>query len=213
MADPANPGNFENADAEKKLISKKKSRHLTIVLFLVCSVITNVLLARKVELLKDAIMQLKSEGRLQLGSQLPPFEARTLEGIAQVVDFKSTKIPTVLYVFTPQCGWCKKNLENLRVLIDKSGARYKIIGVSLTREDLKEYMEREHLAFPVYTDLTDATKSIYRLGGTPETIVVSTEGKVLKVWLGAYTNDLREEIQGYLGLQLPGCCAEPTPAT
>jgi len=45
-----------------------------------------------------------------------------------------------------------------------------------------------------------------RLRVAPTTIVISPEGKVLKVWTGAYRDGLRQEIEAFLGVHLLRCC-------
>jgi peroxiredoxin len=179
---------------------------VSVLLF--ASVVLNVFLARKVSMLRATIEAFKSEGRLQVGTKVPVIEGLSVDGTNQTLDYGSVRIPTVLYVFTPQCGWCAKNVENLRTLIANSGSGYRVIGISLTKQDLKKYLEKERLSLPVYTDVGDSTRIAYRLGGTPTTIVISPEATVLKVWSGAYTDGIRQEIESYLRVQLPGCCKE-----
>ena len=55
--------------------------------------------------------------------------------------------------------------------------------------------------------MTAKTLQSLGLGSTPQTIVVSPEGKVLKVWTGAYDDKLKSEIEDYFGTQLPGLSA------
>jgi hypothetical protein len=40
--------------------------------------------------------------------------------------------------------------------------------------------------------------------GTPRTLVVSREGKVVATWFGAYGGDLRRKVEEYFQLSLPG---------
>ena len=44
----------------------------------------------------------------------------------------------------------------------------------------------------------------YRLSGTPQTIVVSSRGEVMKNWNGAYVGDVKHEVESYFGIILPG---------
>jgi peroxiredoxin len=69
---------------------------------------------------------------------------------------------------------------------------------------LKEYVEEHQLKFPVYSGLKGETIQALGLGGTPQTIIVSPDGRVLKVWKGAYADNLRPEVEAYFGIQLPG---------
>lgn len=53
--------------------------------------------------------------------------------------------------------------------------------------------------FPVY-EVSAESALAYRLGGTPQTIVVSPYGQVVKIWDGAYEGDLKREFE----VGLPG---------
>ena len=101
----------------------------------------------------------------------------------------------------------QKNVLNLHGLIDQADGRYRVVGVSLTRQDLDSYVRSENLQIPIYADIRTDVRDSYRLGGPPETIVVSPEGKVLKIWMGAYEPPTRSEIEQFLGVHLPGCCS------
>ena len=81
---------------------------------------------------------------------------------------------------------------------------FRFIGLSLAEPGLKEYVEEHHLKFPIYAGLTRETIQSLGLGRTPQTIVVSPEGKILKVWMGAYVEEMRPEVEAYFGVQLPG---------
>jgi peroxiredoxin len=173
---------------------------------LLLSVFLNILLARDVSTLKRNADKLIEEGRLKVGAAVPSIRAHSVEGEDDVLNFAEFDAPTVLYVFTPQCPWCRKNVGNLHALIESSGPRFRVVGISLTSRELKEYLSQEHLNFRVYTDLQESTRIAYHLGGTPMTIVISPQAEVLKVWYGAYQDDIRPEIERYFHVHLPGCC-------
>ena len=143
---------------------------------------------------------------LTAGTEMPSIEAQTVNGVPGTIDYASASVPTVLYVFTPQCGWCKRNLPDLHALADQAGNKYRLIGLSLTDRDLKQYIDTQHLDFPVYTHLSSATMSAYQLGGTPATIVISPQGKILNSWVGVYGDGIKEKIESSLQVSLPGCC-------
>ncbi len=42
------------------------------------------------------------------------------------------------------------------------------------------------------------------LGPTPQTIVISPQGKVLKSWVGAYHDKTQREVETEFGVLLPG---------
>jgi hypothetical protein len=88
-------------------------------------------------------------------------------------------------------------------LADAKANDFRFVGLSLDESGLKEYVERHQLKFPVYARLPAETVESLGLGSTPQTIVVSPEGEIVKVWSGAYIEDLRSEVEAYFGIQLP----------
>lgn len=53
-------------------------------------------------------------------------------------------------------------------------------------------------------DLPVDVKANYKFGGTPQTLVVSADGHVIKNWTGAYSGSLKTEIEGFFQIELPG---------
>ena len=107
-------------------------------------------------------------------------------------------------MITPSCIWCKRNQANINKVADTKANDFRFIGLSLAEPGLKEYVEDHHLKFPMHTGLTRETIQSLGLGSTPQTIVVSPEGKILKVWMGAYDEEVRSEVEAFFGVQLPG---------
>jgi peroxiredoxin len=147
-----------------------------------------------------------SQRSLQVGATVPEIVGLRSDGSTALLQYGEVNVPTVLYVFTPQCGWCKKNLANLHALIDQAGTRYRVIGIALTRQDLDAYVKNENLSLPVYSDIRTDIREAYQLGVTPETIIVSPESKVLKIWRGVFQESVKKDIERFLYIQLPGCC-------
>ncbi len=175
-----------------------------LTIFLVCSVLINVLLARKVARLANNIRVLKSEGQLATGSTVPAIEAKDLSGKPAFVSYMEGDIPTVLYVFTPSCRWCERNFHNVQTLVNETHGKYRFVGLSLSRDNLNEYVLQHDYGFPIYTDLPSTITSTYKMGGTPQTIVVSSDGKVVNSWMGAYSGSLKQEVETFFGVDLPG---------
>jgi len=100
-------------------------------------------------------------------------------------------------------------LPNFKKLIALKGDEYRFIGLSLTDQGLVEYVSRNDLKLPVYTGLTSDTVKTYKLGGTPQTIVVSPEGRVLQDWMGVYTGDQKSEVEAFFHISLPGIESTP----
>ena len=171
---------------------------------LVVSVALNVALARRNKAFSTALFSVKAEQSLPIGSTLPPIEAFDLAHNLHVLKYDPATSPTVFYIFSPQCGWCAKNASNLRVLSERIKGRYRLIGLSLSSAGLNEYVAQQGMDFPIYTNLSQQSIAAYHLGGTPATIVVSAEGKLLREWKGAYIGSSKREIEEYFGVSVPG---------
>lgn len=110
----------------------------------------------------------------------------------------------MLYIFTPDCHWCARNLENIKAVGGQVGNRYRLIGISLSGDKLEEYLAQSQLNFPVYHSPTDASRLAYDMVATPTTIIISKEGKVVRIWRGAYGTDRQEEVEHFFNIKLPG---------
>lgn len=154
--------------------------------------------------MRERIQTLKSEQRLVAGTFVPPIRATDPDGRGVTISYTGDGISTVLYVFAPDCGWCKRNIANVRAMAHNTPPRVRFIGLSLTGDGLREYLSQNDLGFPVCWGISDDVKAAYKIGGTPQTILISDQGRVLKNWMGAYSGELKKEIEAYLGVTLPG---------
>jgi peroxiredoxin len=194
----------------KKLISGKfgalLSFNTVLTLFLVCSVVINVMLARRVAALKQAADDAAQGRRLKPGTPMPPMEVKSLDGSPVTVSYEGS-LKTVLYVFSVTCHWCEQNLDNIKALSASAPGRYRLVGISLDRDDagaVRDYVSKHGLTFPVYYEPSLATFKSYKLGGTPQTIVISPDSKVMNDWAGAYNAELKPELENFFGISLPG---------
>jgi hypothetical protein len=129
---------------------------------------------------------------------------KEVDGAAAFVNWASDARPTFVYIFSPSCIWCQRNLQNIKALSGTQGSAYRFIGLSLSSNGLKKYVEENELKFPVYTSASDANGREIKLHATPQTLIVSPNGRVDEAWLGAYTGRMQGEIERKLGVHLPG---------
>lgn len=181
-------------------VRRKRADGLLLVL-LVASLSLNVYLGWRV---RRAPSPPPSVAKLSPGAKVNPVAATGMDGRQMTISYNDTDKPTVFYVITPSCIWCERNRQNIDELTKAKGKDFRFVGLSLSAEHLKEYVERHHLNFPVYTGLkSDAIQSL-GIAGTPQTIVISPEGLVLKNWSGAYREETQREIEDYFQVRLPG---------
>ncbi len=179
-----------------------------VILLLAGSLSFNVFLGWKVKRLQNIIARNANEVKVLEGMQVSSISVKDLNQNLKVITYNDKNLPTVLYIFSPNCKWCDRNEENIKMLISNRADTYCFIGLSLTDLHLKEYMDKHNLAIPIYTNPSSDAISGLGLGSTPQTIIISPQGKVLKNWLGAYNDALKAEVEGYFNLQLPGVASQ-----
>jgi peroxiredoxin len=150
---------------------------------------------------------------LKTGSEVPALQVETLQGTAATIKYDEVSTPTVLYVFTPSCQWCAKNLDNLRTLAQSARAgKYRLVGISLD-PNVSQYLKDEGLDFDVYVKPSLETLQSYGFGVTPQTFIISNTGKLQKMLNGAYVGQSQADLEAHLGLKLPGLKQSPAKAS
>lgn len=141
------------------------------------------------------------------GTRITALRVRALDGTVTTLEWQTAKKASVVYVFTPNCHWCKQNLENVRVLAAAREDAYRFIGLSLTETNLRDYCRESNISFPVYTLADRQTIKDLHLGATPDTFVVSSSGEVTFATKGAYAGKAASDVERFFGIRLPGLVA------
>ncbi len=90
--------------------------------------------------------------RVNPGERARPLTVKSTDGLQQLISMDGSELPTVLYVFTPPCEWCERNLPNVAALAEGAAGRYRLIGLSLDRNKLNDYLAARSLTFPVFME-------------------------------------------------------------
>jgi hypothetical protein len=143
-------------------------------------------------------------GSVAVGKRVPALAAAELSGRHSLIEWAADSRPAVLYVFSPSCVWCLKNLPNAKALWAGCHDRYRFVALSPTSTGLAEYVAAHALPFQVYSNPVGREGQAFAVSGTPTTMVISNGGEVERLWVGAYTGQSQEEIQAYFGIALPG---------
>lgn len=177
---------------------------LLVLILLGTSLGLNLLLARRVRQLGATIDGQSSHEQLRVGTLVPPIIAKDLEGRSSTVAYVGSNQRTILYVFSPQCVWCARNAGNFEALLKARRGDDRFIGLSLSDVGLPEYVRNNKLTIPVLAGLSPGAIRAYKLGGTPQTLVISPEGRVVKNWQGAWINKEKSDIEAFFHVTLPG---------
>lgn len=181
-------------------MTNKKTVDLYLVIVLGFSLFVNVGLAMKVHKLTLLTTPVPLQ-QLTVGSRVESLDASDVSGKARHLVFGPGGKPVVLYAFTPTCGWCAKNLSNIKEIYRLKHPEFEFVGVSLSPNGVPEYISRTEFPLDVVKDPSAASREKFHLNETPETIVVDSSGIVKQVWLGAYTSDTCRKIEQFF--QMP----------
>jgi peroxiredoxin len=175
-------------------------RRIVFWLALSISVTLNGLQGMRILKIED---ELSVKGPLAEGDRVPNLVGKDLVGKDQTIAFGGSPLPTLLYVFSPSCVWCERNAGSINSLAEKlAGTKARVVGVSLASEGLQEFVDRHHIAFPVLTEIPSSLGEAYKLGPTPETIIVSPQGKVVMNWTGAFSGPAGPLIEKFFSLRI-----------
>jgi len=159
----------------------------------------------------EAMRLIGSRNEIATGDVVPEFVAAETGGTQATVALAGSERPTLIYVFSPTCHWCGRNWLNVNALAGRLRQSHRIIGVSLSARRLAEYAQKARIPFPVYSvDMERPLGPDKKLfsAATPETLLVDTNGKVQRIWRGAYADLTKREMETYFGVSLPGLIPE-----
>jgi peroxiredoxin len=140
---------------------------------------------------------------LQVGETVLPLEAKDLRGNTRTLRYGDSREPTVLYVFSPTCYWCARNLQSISTVVQSAGKRYRFVGLSLSEDSLPAYLKQHDLRMVAYyVDPASTSRIQYKLWSTPTTLVISPRGEVIKAWVGAYIGENKTEVERFFSVRL-----------
>lgn len=193
-----------------RLISHFQWRTFPLIGVLAASLGLNVVQRAAIQKLESSLDAANSLPQLRDGMAVSALAARDLSGHDVLLGFDD-RVSTVFYVFGPSCIWCERNLVSINQLASRPDGRFRFIGITTaSRKDVTTYLGTRKVAFPVYADVSPRSAREYRLGITPQTIVVGKGGEVLKVWSGAFTGSVKPEVEAFFSIQLPELRWAPT---
>lgn len=182
---------------------------IVLAMMLVVSVSLNVTLAYKLRGfmgIQAGRMAEIEASRLKSGTTVPLISAKRADVAGnpiETIDYRDDNRPTVLYVLSPTCGWCARNESSVKKLIGERGKEFRFIALSLAEEEEREYGVTQSLGIPLYTGIGEDVRKAYGMGGTPQTIVISPRGAVIKNWYGAYFDKKKESVEDFFHVRLP----------
>ena len=176
--------------------SKSFSKFLLIVLFV--SVAINASQARKIRSLVDSPTSVRSK----VGEVATSFTGVGRDGRPVSIDFTGGHA-TVLYFFSPTCESCERNWDNVKALARASQGKYRLIGMTAI-SDFATFAQQRGLDFELVGGISATTREAFGLGGTPQTLVVSSQGRISHGWIGSFDGRRKHAIERFFEVELPG---------
>ena len=150
------------------------------------------------------------DAKVDVGDALAALNVRELSGRRHNVLLAREK-PTILYLFSENCGFCTQNIENVKRLEAQTRGTFGFVAVGLSSVSIGSYVKAHKFSFPVYV-LNYREWKANRLAGTPCTYVIDQQGKVRRKWMGTY-HSKKGELEAYFGVSLLSDSGETGGAT
>lgn len=146
---------------------------------------TELLLMRENRALAAQVSLLRKTFELEAGMPLRPLSGYGLHGRRKVLFYEGGR-DTLLLVFSPECSPCDANWPNWRTALRAAGGNVRAVFVDPTTiRPSRAFVRGRGLSADSVFARVDAQSVLeYRLRFTPQTILVSPEGRVLWIWTG-----------------------------
>ena len=142
---------------------------------------------------------------LHPGTIVPSLSGKDLDGKDFTLSYTNDPRKVVLLVFSPRCGFCNRNMPNWKAILqglDRNS--YRIVAVSIISDGVKEYVSEQKLTdVPIIAEVDPKGRVSYEMNVTPQTILINSDGKVEKLWIGLFSPDERSDVEQSFSLKLP----------
>jgi hypothetical protein len=153
--------------------------------------------AKAVERNNEALRHFALE--IKAGARVPPLEGVDLAGNWARIGFDQQK-PLLVFVFSPRCAFSDRNWTTWSALSPVPEQRVRVAYVDVSKTADAAYLRAHPTGNALVIAKPDARAiTSYNLSMTPQTILVDSQGTVLKVWSGVLTASDVADIRASLG--------------
>jgi len=170
---------------------------LALCLVLLASNLVLLRQAKAVERNNEALRHFALE--IKAGARVPPLEGVDLAGNWARIGFDQQK-PLLVFVFSPRCAFSDRNWTTWSALSPVPEQRVRVAYVDVSKTADAAYLRAHPTGNALVIAKPDARAiTSYNLSMTPQTILVDSQGTVLKVWSGVLTASDVADIRASLG--------------
>lgn len=169
--------------------------------------VLNVLLLRQ-NLQMRRMIDASKPAQLNVGEKVPPIIGRDLNGQPVSVTYTGIEGTRVLLYFTPSCGYCSEQFPYWRQVIKNAEpSKLEVIGILADTEDrsgVADYLRSVDCQdLPVILVPKSLFKD-YKLVSTPTTLVIGSDGRVRRAWLGEWNPSMLAAAVAEFGFPISG---------
>ena len=134
--------------------------------------------------------------KVKIGAEVQPLTVIDRHRRPVKLDLEGDR-PTILYYFSATCKWCSLNWPALQELERTTRGRWRLVAITRDTEipDIG--------SIEMYGGLNSALPQKLGFTGTPYTIAIGADARVLSAWSGAYRGEIAQAIGSYFGVVLP----------
>lgn len=183
------------------------SQHLSrygLTLLLISSAGLNILLSRELRATRP-----EPPRAVEPGTVARTLTGHSVDGTAVSVAFVN-ELPTVLYYFSAECGWCERNWANVDALRAQTRGRFRVVGVAASAT-IPTYMAQGSSPMMIVTGVDQHIRDAYQFHATPSTVLVGTDGRIRDSWRGAWQRKSATSISALFAVTLPGLSPPVSP--
>lgn len=136
--------------------------------------------------------------------RIPQIEGTGIDGRPVRIAFPDSR-PTLVYVMSPECGWCRRNEANFAELVRTQASKYRVVVASVLGRGFGPYYDKVRPAWSGSEALPivlSGSRTV-TIAGTPTLLALSRDGMVEAVWAGAFDGS-QKEVEDFFGVRLPG---------
>ncbi|HKL17120.1 MAG TPA: redoxin domain-containing protein [Patescibacteria group bacterium] len=114
--------------------------------------------------------------------KVPEFMVKDVLGLTAPLSFFYEKKPVILVFFSPDCGYCDREISDLNKIHKNYKEKIYVIAVVSGKSsyDIKQYAMDKNINFVISSDQSSNIVKAYNISSLPSHIIINKKGKIIK---------------------------------